>query len=131
MASQKHKLITPLPIQYGEVTNCPDLITRHEEADVIMVTQMLFAVNEGRENIWVICDDTQVFLLLLHYYSMLKLPCKLMMAGTSKDRALIDTGQTVNNHSTFYDTVLAAHALSGCNTTARMNGIGKGKGVFY
>ena len=64
---------------------------------------------------------------LLYYYSMIKLVCKLMMAGTSKYRALIDIGQAVNDHSTICDTVLAAYALSGCDTTARINGIGKGK----
>ena len=58
---------------------------------------------------------------------MLKLSCKLMMAGTSKDRALIDIGQTVKNHSSICDFVLAVHALSRCDTPARMNGIGKGK----
>ena len=26
---------TPMQVQYGEVTNCPDPTTRHEEADVI------------------------------------------------------------------------------------------------
>lgn len=34
-----------------------------------------------------------------------------------------------NDHSTICDTVLAAHALSGCDTTAKMNGIGKGKSM--
>ena len=93
-----------------------------------MVTQILFAVNEGRENIWVICDDTDMFLLLLHFYSMLNLSCKRMMAGTSKDRVLIDIGQKPL-YNLRYCTSLSAPALSDCDTTAWMNGIGKGNAM--
>ena len=50
-----------------------------------------------------------------------------MTVGTSKDRVIIDIGETVKQHAAIWDTVLAAHALSGCDTTAKMNGIGKGK----
>ena len=40
---------TSIQVQYGEVKICPGMTTQHEEADVIMVTQMMFAVNKDKK----------------------------------------------------------------------------------
>ena len=46
-----------------------DLKTQHEEADTIIVSQMLSVVEEGYTRILkVICDDTGVFILFLYHF---------------------------------------------------------------
>lgn len=71
------------------------------------------------------CDDTDVFLLLAYVYHTQKLKCVLQMEGTSPTRASIDIGATVKQHSDIILYLLAAHALSGCDTVACIFGIGK------
>ena len=59
----------PFQIHRGNLTQRTDLKTEHEEADIIMI-QQLIAEAKGKENetVHVICDDTDVFVLLLYYY---------------------------------------------------------------
>ncbi|KAG7157431.1 hypothetical protein Hamer_G005863 [Homarus americanus] len=59
----------------------------------------------------VICDDRDVLVLLIHYYSLHKLTC--------------DIKATVEKHRDLVDDIMAAHALSGCDTVAHLYGIGK------
>ena len=77
-------------------------------------------------HISVVCDDTDVFLLLLHYYHHKKLSCGLLMEGTSSQRTPIDIAATAKKHANIVQQLLAAHALSGRDTVAYMYGIGKG-----
>ena len=44
-----------------------DLKTSHEEADIIIVQQVLKCAQDHRK-MTVICDDTDVFVLLLFHY---------------------------------------------------------------
>ena len=44
-----------------------DLKTSHEEADIIIIQQVLHAAKNGSKMIKVICDDTDVFILLLNF----------------------------------------------------------------
>ena len=44
-----------------------DLRTTHEEADVIIVQQMVNLSQHGCLSIKVICDDTDVFVLLMYF----------------------------------------------------------------
>ena len=41
---------------------------KHKEADVIMPQQVQKAMNDGYRNVKVMFDDTDTFILLLHYY---------------------------------------------------------------
>ena len=116
----------PMEICEGIMRDRPDLRTTHEEADVIIVQQVVQLANSGKNNIHVIVDDTDVFILLLHYYSMKKLTCDMLMIGTSAGRKCIDIKATVEKHNDIIDNVLAAHVLSGCDTVSTLYGIGKG-----
>ena len=84
-------------------------------------------------NVLVKCDDTDVFVLLVHYYSKLNLTCCLMMQGPVKGRKLIDIGLTVvrirEKLKINPENLLALHALSGNDTVAACHGIGKGKAL--
>ena len=45
-----------------------DIKIIHEEADTIIPQQVQKAMDDGYINVKVICDDTDVFILLLYYY---------------------------------------------------------------
>jgi len=51
------------------------------------------------------------------------------MESSSKARTLTDIGATAKQHADIACQLLAAHALTGCDTVAFMFGIGKAKAV--
>ena len=110
-----------------------DLKTFQEEADTIIVSQMLSMVNEGFNSIQVICADTDVFVLLLHYFGKNNLrhrlpPVDILMqnpATTTKAISILNTFDSLQPH--VVSSLLAAHALSGCDTVPQMFGIAKKK----
>ena len=57
----------PIEVQNEERSTRYDLETHQEEADIIIVQQVLKCVGEA-QSISVISDDTDVFVLLLHHY---------------------------------------------------------------
>ena len=91
--------------------------TVHEEADVIIVACVNRAINEGKKHILVVSDDTDVFLLLLHYkwiwaqYILLKMlrPC---------DGKVIDIANTALRLGPKSRDLLSLHALTGCDTVS-------------
>ena len=66
----------------------------HEEADVIILHQVVYLVSLGCCSIKVISDDTDVFVLLVHYYAEKKLTSTLLMELTSQGRSLANIGST-------------------------------------
>ena len=106
-----------------------DLETTHEEADVIIPRQVLDDATQVSTCIKIICDDADVFILLIHYYQLCSLTCIVLMEGTCRIRAAIDIGATAKQHADIAGQLLAAHALMGWDTVAFMWGIGKAKAV--
>ena len=86
---------TPVELQSGTKIERADLATTHEEADVIMVQQTVELAESGAACITVVSDDTDVFILLIHFYAARNLSCKLFMETTGSDRAVIDIAATV------------------------------------
>jgi len=84
-----HKLIvsgrepTPVELFSGHLSNRDDLRTTHEQADVTMVYQVLKIAQSNAQSIKVISDETDVFVLLMHFCSEQKLCCRLIMKATS------------------------------------------------
>ena len=78
-------------------------------------------------NISVISDDTDVCVLLVHFYHDRRLTCHVTMEATSKERKSIDIQATARLHKDIAGQILTAHALSGCNAVAQLWGIGKTK----
>ena len=77
----------------------------------------------------VICDDTDVFVLLAHYFAEESLSVSLIMESTSRNRSSIDIGETVAKHSDIVPQLIAAHAVSVCDTVVCYHGIRKTKVV--
>jgi hypothetical protein len=129
--TRRHKLVVtgadPVPIEISEggvVISRADLATSHEEAD--NVQQVLSCAAENAESkITVVADDTDVFVLLLHYHHMANLKNVVLMESPIKGRTVVDIGKTVQKHSEIVEGILPAHALSGCDTVASYFGIGK------
>ena len=80
------------------------------------------------EVVSVICDDTDVFALLLHVVAEMKPNGQLCMCSTVKDRAVIDIMQSVV-HTSIEPDRFAFHALTGADTSAATFGIGKIKAL--
>ena len=115
---------TPFEICKGLVIQRGDLQNTHEEADVILVNQAVHAAKNKVSGVKVIADDTDIFVLLLHFYLQENLSCDFVMASTSS-RRLIDVKETVSKHKKIIPNILSAHALSGCDTVSGLYGIGK------
>lgn len=79
----------PQEICSGVVIDRIDLKTTHEEADAIISQKVVYAVSFGAKTILLICDDTDVFILLLHYYLLRKLTCCLLVEGTSATKGTV------------------------------------------
>ena len=128
----KHKLIvtsrdpSPIELYSGHSRQRDDLKTSHEEADVIMVYHLSKLAEAGCKTIKVISDDTDVFVLLLHICSELNLHCNITMEPTSSSRTSVDVPASAEQNLDITRCLLAAHALSGCDTVAQMYGVGKG-----
>ena len=106
-----------------------DLKTTHEEAYVIIPQQVVALADMGCKTINVICDDTYVFVLLAHYFAEESLSVSLIMESTSRSRSSIDIGATVAKHSGIVPQLIAAHAVSRCDTVGCYHGIGNTKNV--
>ena len=101
-----------------------DLRTSYEEADIIIPQQVVHIASLGMRHIPVVCDDTDVFLLLLHYYHHKKLSCGLLMEGMSSKRTSLDIAATAKKPVNIVPQLLAAHALSGYDAVAYREGYG-------
>ena len=75
----------------------------------------------------IVADDTDVFVLLLHYRHAGALHANsVYMQSPIQNRTVIDIDATVENHLSVVPHLLSAHALTGCDTVASYYGIGKG-----
>ena len=107
------------PIEVG-VGALPRAIT-HEEADIIMVYHMIEESVGGHSSIRVVSDDTYVLLIFAHHLQArtnnLPATVKVTMEACSGRHTVIDVNAIVQQHSAVVPNLLAAHALTGCDTT--------------
>ena len=97
------------------MTNVPPLYATHRTVDD----------NGARA---VIANDTNVFVLLLHFkHAGLLGDGPIHMESPLHQRGIIHIDATVEKNRSIIPGLLAAHALSGCDTVASFYGISKGK----
>ena len=106
-ATQTHTLIiagvrdVPVEITDGMMIDRNDVRSTHVEAD-ILIAQHAISLSLLGKSVRVVCDDTDVFVLLVHYYNS---RCKfgnsapMIMASPVKERAVIDIRATVESQS--------------------------------
>ena len=85
------------------------------------------SVEQGAECLSVMADDTNVYILLLHYYNQKELNIPMYMESPVHGRQTIDIRATAKEHANILPNLLAAHGLSGCDTIEPCYGIGKMK----
>lgn len=126
---QTHALIvvgrdpSPLEIVEGLIRERHDLATTQEEADTIIIQQVA-RVETG--SVLVIADDTDIFVMLMHFCYRGNITCNVYMVSPIQGRAVLDIHGSVQKHRDILSDLLAAHCLSGCDTVASHFGIGKG-----
>jgi len=136
MTSCNHKLVVkenksePKQVSKGKKTSCVDLSSMHEEADIFLTQQAIhIAKEDAKSRVSVVSDVTDVFALLLYFYWNEKLQSTMTMQSPIKGRSCIDIKETSRIHSDTVGSVLAIHALTGCNSVAATYGIGKTKAI--
>ena len=72
----------PDEITMGVHVKRHDMCNSHEEADVIVINQVMSAVSQGYKAIHIVCDNTDVFVLLLQFYKTLNITSELLMVPT-------------------------------------------------
>ena len=87
------------------------------------------AARQGRKTIHVVCDDTDVFVLLIHFYKTLQIINQKIMVPTSLNRTVANIGDTVKKHANIVQHILSLHSLIGCDTASTIYGIGKVKAL--
>jgi len=98
----------------------------NEEAGVIMVRQVAKLAPSGTTSMSVVSDETDVFILFLHFYAQLGLINSLLMEATGSDRTLSDIPATVKKYADLIPNLLAMRCLFGCDTVGQLYGIRKG-----
>lgn len=134
--TQNQKLVVteeksePTQVHKGKKTPRVDLSSTHEEADIFLTQQAIHISKEDPESrVSVISDDTDVFVLLLYFYWSENLQSTMTMQSPIKGRSCIDIKETCNRHSDIVPSILALHALTGCDSVAATYGIGKTKAI--
>ena len=73
-----------------------------------------------------VCDDTDVFVLGVHYIHAKAIPVQVYMESPKKERRILDLNMTVRDNMGIIPGLLGAYVLTGCDTVAAYYGIGKG-----
>ena len=104
-----------------------DLCSTHEEADIIITQRAISCLLSGKCG-RVVCDDTDVLVLLVHFYHIKcrgKNSAPMIMSSQVKELAVIDIGTTATAHSGIAEDLLAIHGFSGADAVASLHGVGK------
>ena len=130
----RHKLVVtgqenkPVEISNGGIViKRSDISTSHEEADNIIVQQAIMCSKEQDTGVNFVADDADVYAFLVHHYYTENLTKAMIMESPLQDRKSTDIKATVKQlESTIViSDLLAAHAVSGCDTVAPCFGVGK------
>ena len=99
----------PVEIIKGIKIDHRDLCSKHEDAD-ILITQHAIAASLTGKSVRLVCDDIDMFVLLVHFYNY---KCEgttaapMIMSSPVKERAVIDIRATAPAHSHIASDLLA------------------------
>ena len=111
-----------VPTQVSKGRKIPrlDIATTEEEADII-ITQLddiHLAKEDVESRVCVLCDDTDVFALLVYFFSRKQLQSSMTMESPIHGRSCIYIKETARQHDAIIPAVLPLHALTGCDSVA-------------
>ena len=113
---------TPVEVHMGVCVPRYDLTITNEGADLVLVQQAFHCLSEGSSCVRVVADDTDVFILLFHFYYVLKSIATVHIESLGESVSVIDIGVTIEKqkYQEIIPQLLAMHALSGCDTTTNV-----------
>ena len=98
-----------------KILNRLDLSCSHDEADLI-IAQLTVAMSLDDKSVCVVCDDTDVVVLSVHFYNRMCLnQAPMIMASPVRDRAVTDIHSTAALHNGIASDLLVIHGLSGAD----------------
>ena len=74
-----------------------------------------------------ICEDTDVFVLLTAYVLKYSIESIVLMEAIASNRSMVDINKPAIKNAEIVPSLIAAHALSGCDSVPKMLGIVKKK----
>ena len=98
--------------------------TQRTDSLIIILQQVQKAMDDGYRNVKVICDDADVFMLLLYYYQKLNWQ-NVLLASIDEYTKLISIKGIAEKHKTSISWLPAIPTILECNTLRKMCGIGK------
>ena len=112
----QHKLVltgcapVPVEINRGVIIKRQDMTTTQEEADTMIVQQV---AEVKAKKVLVVADDTDIFVLLLHFCCLGDIPAStsVLMVSPICGRAVIDINATVDLHRDIIPDLLAAEHM--------------------
>ena len=115
----------PVQVYKSQKSERRDIGSSLEEADSLIVQQVVAIGTNPDARIITISDDTDVFVLLLFFYGHCSLQSAIYMKSPVYGRSCIDIKATYLKHITIVHDLLAVHAISGCDSVAGTYGVGK------
>jgi len=120
---------TPVQLWNNATLQRQDLKMHHEEADIIIIHHLIRIASGSTDELHIkmICDDTDVFVLLIYFYLEEKMTVNISTESPCAGRTVpvVDIRRTALKHKDIIKYIPAAHALSGCDTVSYLFGIGK------
>ena len=95
----------------GVVSKIKGMPITHE--DTMIIHQV---ANVGVNNVLVVADDTDIFVLLCHFVFRGDITGHVMIISPIRGRTVIDINASVDKNPADMEDILAAHGLSGCDT---------------
>lgn len=112
----------PHDIQKGMHMRRQDLTVTHEESDVVIGNHVVHIARQTQATIHVVCDDTNVFVLLVHFSASEGLRSDVFMLPTRASRNVVNIGATAKRHANIAKYILPLHVST-------LYGIGKVKAL--
>ena len=114
--------------QHKALGEVPNLFSNHEEADTRLILHAHEAIANNFNRIVVLCRDTDVLLLLIHFFGKNEEIETWMVGGNAKQKKCFPVNSITDKLSEgVIQNILGFHAFTGCDTTSSFSGYGKKK----
>ena len=112
-----------MEIHKGLIIKRRDMEVHHEEADLVIINQMLHAVPQSNQ-VRIIADDADIFVLAIHHHPI-NSNCKITMESLTSEAKVIDISLTIQQHKNIVPCLLQLHAFTGSDISGSYCSIGK------
>jgi hypothetical protein len=96
---------------------------------VIITNQAINLLTSNKASVYVLCEDTDVFVLLCHYYQSLDVSGTLIMRTFSDSDPFTNIGCTVQKQPGTIQHLISLHALTHCDSVPAYSRLGKATAI--